>query len=81
MTAHTGWVHFLRKMSNFVGLTVFALGIVLLVFGFNESQSFSSEVSRFFSGNPTSRSIWLVAGGGTSVVLGLFVALRGARRD
>ncbi len=63
-------------MYNIVGLAIFALGIVLLIFGLNESHSFASDVSRFFSGNPTNRSIWLIAGGGAAVIAGLFLALR-----
>jgi hypothetical protein len=67
-------------MNNIVGLGIFALGVVLLIFGFNESQSLGSDVSRVFTGNPTDRSIWLIAGGAVSVIVGLFLALRGARR-
>ncbi|HSU56715.1 MAG TPA: DUF3185 family protein [Candidatus Dormibacteraeota bacterium] len=67
-------------MNNIVGLTIFALGIVLLILGFNESQSFSSDISRFLTGNPTNRSIWLLAGGVLTVVLGLVLAIRGVRR-
>jgi hypothetical protein len=67
-------------MNNVVGLAVFAVGIVLLILGFNASQSFSSDVSRFFTGNPTDKSIWLLIGGGVAVVVGLVVAVRGARR-
>ena len=66
---------------NLIGLAVFALGIVLLIFGFNESQSFSSDVSRFFTGNPTDRSMWLIAGGGVAVVAGMIFALRGMKRS
>jgi multisubunit Na+/H+ antiporter MnhB subunit len=66
-------------MNNIVGLALFAIGIVLLIFGFNESQSFSSDVSRFFTGNPSDRSIWLVVGGAAAVVLGLVMAIRGQR--
>ena len=66
-------------MNNVVGLAIFALGIILLIFGFNESRSFGSDVSRFFTGNPTDRSIWLIIGGAVAVILGLFLALRGAR--
>jgi hypothetical protein len=67
-------------MNNLLGLALFALGVVLLVFGFNESQSFTSDVSRFFTGNPTDRSMWLIAGGGVGVVAGLILAVRGTRR-
>ena len=67
-------------MTNIVGLAIFAVGIVLLIFGFNASQSFASEVSRFFSGNPTDKSMWLLIGGAVAVVVGLLVAIFGARK-
>jgi hypothetical protein len=56
------------------------VGIVLLVFGFNASHSISSDVSRFFTGNPTDKSIWFLVGGAAAVILGLVVAIRGGRR-
>lgn len=63
-------------MNNIVGLTIFAVGIVLLIFGVNESQSFASEISRVFSGNPSDHSMWMIGGGGLAVVAGLVLALR-----
>jgi multisubunit Na+/H+ antiporter MnhB subunit len=69
------------RMNNIVGLAIFALGIVLLIFGFNESRSFSSDVSRFFTGNPTDRSIWLIIGGVAAVVGGLVLTLRASRKN
>ena len=67
-------------MNNIVGLAIFAVGIVLLVFGFNASHSFSSDVSRVFTGNPTDKSIWLLVGGAAAVIVGLVLAIRGGRR-
>ena len=67
-------------MNNIAGLAVFALGIVLLIFGFNESHSFSSDVSRVFTGNPTDRSLWLIIGGAAAVIVGLVIAIKGAKR-
>jgi len=67
-------------MNNIVGLAIFAVGIVLLVFGFNASHSFSSDVSRVFTGNPTDKSIWLLMGGAAAVIVGLVLAIRGGRR-
>jgi hypothetical protein len=67
-------------MNNIVGLAILAIGIVLLVFGFNASHSFSSDVSRAFTGNPTDKSIWLLVGGAVAVIVGLVVAVRGTRR-
>ena len=68
-------------MNNIVGLAIVALGVVLLIFGFNESQSFGSEVSRVFTGNPTDRSMWLIVGGAVAVIGGLAMAIRGRRRS
>lgn len=66
-------------MNNITGLAVFALGIVLLIFGFNESQSFASEVSRVFASNPSDRSLWMIVGGGVAVIGGLILAIRSRR--
>jgi multisubunit Na+/H+ antiporter MnhB subunit len=66
-------------MNNIVGLAILALGIILLIFGFNESHSFGSDVSRFFTGNPTDRSMWMIAGGAIAVIAGLVLAFVGRR--
>lgn len=67
-------------MTNISGLAIFAVGIVLLILGFNASHSFGSDVSRFFTGNPTDKSVWLLLGGVAAVIVGLLVAVFGARR-
>ena len=67
-------------MNNIVALAILALGIGLLVFGFNESHSFSSDVSRTFTGNPTDRSMWLIIGGAVAVILGLAFGVMGFRK-
>jgi hypothetical protein len=66
-------------MKNLVGFGVLALGIALLVFGYNESHSFNSDVSRFFSGNPTDRSMWFIISGIVAIVAGLVLTIRGKR--
>jgi hypothetical protein len=68
-------------MNNALGWAIFAVGIVLLVFGVNASNSFGSDVHRFFTGNPTDKSIWFLVGGAAAVVVGLVVALRGGRKS
>jgi len=67
-------------MNKIIGLTILALGIVLLIFGFNESQSFSSDVSRVFTGNPSDRSMWFIIGGAVAVIAGLFLAIGSRKR-
>jgi multisubunit Na+/H+ antiporter MnhB subunit len=68
-------------MNNIVGIAVLALGIVLLIFGFNEAHSFSSDVTRTFTGNPTNHSMWLIIGGAVAVIAGIAVSLTGRRRS
>jgi len=67
-------------MNKIVGLAIFALGIVLLVFGFNESHSFGSDVTRAFTGNPTARSMWLIGGGALAIACGLGLTVWGIRK-
>jgi hypothetical protein len=67
-------------MTNILGLAVFALGIVLLIFGFDGSHSLDADVTAMLGGNSAARAIWLVAFGMLSVLAGLSVAIRGLRR-
>ena len=67
-------------MNNIVGLLILALGIVLLILGFNESHSLSSDFSRFFTGNPTDRAVWMLIGGIVAVVAGLFLSITCVRK-
>ena len=68
-------------MHNILGLTVFALGIVLLIFGLDASQSLNSELAHMFSGDPSDRPVWLIGAGALSVLSGLSLAMRGVKRS
>jgi uncharacterized protein DUF3185 len=62
-------------MNKALGIGLLVVGVVLMIFGINASESFGSEVSRFFTGAPTDKSIWLLIGGILSVIVGLFLSL------
>ena len=64
-------------MNKPVSVALLVVGIVLLVYGFNASQSVSSDVSRVFTGNPTDKSVWFLVGGGIAAVIGLFGLMSG----
>ncbi len=68
-------------MNNIVGLGIFALGIVLLIFGFSESQAVNPELSRTVASQPVGSSLWMLIGGAVAVVGGLILALRGVKRE
>lgn len=70
---------FSSHMSKPVSLALVAIGVVLLVLGANASDSFSSEVSEFFSGSPTDKAIWLLIGGMAALIIGGVGLLRGSR--
>jgi hypothetical protein len=57
-------------MNRAVMLAVLVGGIVLVVYGVAASKSFASDISRFFNGSPTDRTMWLLVGGIVAIVVG-----------
>jgi hypothetical protein len=67
-------------MNRIISLVLLAAGIALIVFGVTAMDSFSSDVSRFFTGSPTDKSVWMLIGGIVLAVVGLSgVTLFGSR--
>lgn len=64
-------------MAKAVSLALLVGGIVLLIFGFNAMESFSSDVSRVFTGTPTENSVWMFVAGLILTIIGLIGVLRG----
>ena len=59
-------------MGKPLGVALLIVGIIILVWGFSASQSVGSSLSRFFTGSPTDRSVWLIFSGIVCTVLGAF---------
>jgi hypothetical protein len=66
-------------VNKAISLAVLAGGILLLIFGINAYDSSSSDISRFFTGSATDKSIWMLVGGVTATVLGLVGLMRGSK--
>jgi Protein of unknown function (DUF3185) len=66
-------------MNKLVSVALFAGGIVLIVIGINATNSFSSDVSRFFTGSPTDKAVWMLIGGIVAALFGLVTLLRRPR--
>ncbi len=62
-------------MNKLISLALLAGGIVLIVIGVNATNSFSSDLSRFFRGTPTDKAVWMLIGGIVSAVVGLATLL------
>lgn len=57
-------------MNKVIGLVVLVAGVVLIVTGYNASQSFSSDVSRFFTGSATNKAMWMLVWGVAAALVG-----------
>jgi len=64
-----------------ISVALLVVGVVLVIWGVRASDSFSSDVSRFFTDSPTDKAIWLMVGGIVAAVVGLFGILRGEKGD
>jgi len=67
-------------MDKIASLALLAGGVVLIIFGISAMNSFSSDVSRFFTGSPTDKAVWMLIGGITAAVVGLAMTLRSSKQ-
>jgi hypothetical protein len=67
-------------MNKLVSLALLVGGVVLIIIGISATNSFSSDVSRFFTGSPTDKAIWILIGGIVAAVVGLTGTLRGSKQ-
>ena len=62
--------------NNIVSLALVVGGVVLIFLGINAMDSFSSDVSRFFTGAPTDKAVWMLIAGIVASIAGLTVTSR-----
>jgi Co/Zn/Cd efflux system component len=65
------------SVNKAVLLAILVGGIILVIYGVSASESFSSDISRFFTGSPTDKAIWMLVGGIVAIIIGLAGLLRG----
>lgn len=66
-------------MNKIISLALLIAGIVLIIYGISAADSVGSDVSRFFTGNPTDRTIWLLLGGIVAAAVGAAGLARGSK--
>jgi len=66
-------------MNKMVALALLVGGIILIVIGVNATNSLSSDISRFFTGSPTDKAVWMLVGGVVATLVGLGMMWRGPR--
>ena len=67
-------------MNKLIPIVLLVGGVVLIVLGINATNSFGSDVSRFFTGSPTDKAIWMLIGGIVAAVIGLVGVMRGPKQ-
>ena len=68
-------------MTNAILIAVLAGGILLLILGIVAYDSTSSDLSRFFTGSATDKSIWMLAIGVAAIVFGILGLSRESKRN
>lgn len=66
-------------MNKIISLALLIGGIVLIIYGISASESIGSDVSRFFTGNPTDQTMWLLIGGIVAAAIGAGGLVRGSK--
>lgn len=66
-------------MNKIVSLALLVGGVILMIIGINATNSFSSDVSRFFTGSPTDKAVWMLIGGSVATIVGLTMAFRNGK--
>jgi H+/Cl- antiporter ClcA len=62
-------------MNKAAGIALLVIGVILTIYGISASESFGSDVSRFFTGKPTDEAMWLLIGGIVAAVVGFFLTI------
>lgn|GEM_PF-79951 len=75
----SGRTHNKGIMNKAISLALLVGGIVLIIYGISASDSLSSSFSRFFTGSPTDKTMWLLIGGIVAAAVGLFGLFRGSK--
>lgn len=67
-------------MNRPIGIAILVVGIILLAYGINASNSFASSVSQHVTGSPTDKTLWLIIGGVAATVVGGTMTAIGGRK-
>jgi uncharacterized protein DUF3185 len=66
--------------QRIIGLALLVVGVVLLLFGLNASDSFNDSVKEGLTGRYTDKTMWYIVGGAGTAALGAALTFFGGRR-
>jgi uncharacterized membrane protein YidH (DUF202 family) len=65
------------SQNQIIGIVLVVVGVVLLIFGMNASNSAADQISEAFTGRFTEATMWYIIGGIVLGVIGLLMLFRG----
>jgi hypothetical protein len=66
-------------MNRLLSIAILVIGIILIVYGINATNSIGSEFSKLFTGSPTDKAMWMLIGGVIVAAIGAGGALRSSK--
>lgn len=66
--------------QRIVGIALLVIGLGLLFFGLQATDSLTEEVHETFTGRYTDETTWYLIGGAAAAVVGLVLTLLGGKR-
>jgi len=66
-------------MKKGIGIVCLVAGVLLIVWGYNLSQSVGGQFNRLFTGSPGDKPMWLYIGGAVLCAAGAFQIYLGKR--
>lgn len=65
------------RSNLLISIVLIVLGVLLLYFGWQSSQSMTDQVAESFTGRFTDSTMWLLIGGGVALAVGAFMSITG----
>jgi hypothetical protein len=65
--------------NRFLGIVALVVGVVLLGFGLNASDTPIEQLSETFTGRYSDRTMWYLVGGAAAAVGGIYLLLTGRK--
>lgn len=65
----------MMNAQKLLGLVLLVVGLILLFFGWNASQSMGEELTETFTGRFTDETMWYLIGGAVMSIVGLVLTI------
>jgi len=65
------------ESKRMVGLVLLVVGLILLYFGYQASQSIGDQLTEAVTGQYTDSTMWYIIGGAAAIIGGLYLSMSG----